>query len=112
MRWKMSLFAKILPRHVELLQLIDHFFLEKLRQHEKIKNDASKLQRLQLISTDESGEQVIKISHLCFLSCRQIFSLSMQQFESCKSIIYREMDDIFPQRLAHVPQGINPRQWL
>lgn len=31
MRWKASLFAKILPRHMELVQLIDHFFLEKLK---------------------------------------------------------------------------------
>ena len=36
----------------------------------------------------------------------------MQQFEASKSTIYRELDDVFPQRLQHVPQGINPRQWI
>lgn len=42
MRWNVDLFKKNLPRHFELVQLIDYFFLSKIRQHEKIKNDPAK----------------------------------------------------------------------
>jgi hypothetical protein len=55
MRWNVEIFNKILPRHMELLLMIDYFFLEKIRQHDKIKNDQSKLLRLQLISADSNG---------------------------------------------------------
>lgn len=32
--------------------------------------------------------------------------------DASKSVIYRELDDLFPQRLICVNQGINPRQWI
>ena len=81
-------------------------------QHEKIRNDHAKQQRLQILTVDEHGQEIIKISHLCFIACKSVFNLSMQQFDAAKSIIYRELDDLLPQRLQYVPQGINPRQWI
>ena len=53
MRWNVDIFSKVLPRHMELIMMIDHFFIDKMRQHDKIKNDPLKLQRLQLITTDD-----------------------------------------------------------
>jgi len=112
MKWNAGLFGKILPRHMELLQMIDYFFIEKIRQHEKIRDDLAKQQRLQILTVDENGQAVIRLSHLCFITCKSVFNLSMQQFDSAKSIIYRELDDLLPQKLQYVPQGINPRQWI
>jgi glycogen phosphorylase len=43
MNWNVDLFSRILPRHMELITMIDYFFVEKMRQHEKIKNDVSKM---------------------------------------------------------------------
>lgn len=112
MNWNVELFSRVLPRHMELITMIDYFFLEKMRQNEKIKNDVAKMQRLQIITFDDQQRQVIKISHLCFLASKQIMTLSMQQYDSAKSVIYRELDDLLPQKLQYVPQGINPRQWI
>jgi glycogen phosphorylase len=39
-------------------------------------------------------------------------TLSMQQFNSSKSVIYRELDDLLPQRLQYIPLGINPRVFV
>ena len=99
MRWNVGVFSKVLPRHMELILMIDYFFLEKMRQHENIKNDAQKQQRLQIITTDDKQQQVIKISHLAYVTCKSVFNLSLQQFEASKSVIYRELDDLLPQRL-------------
>jgi hypothetical protein len=38
---------------MELIAMIDYFFVEKMKQNEKIKNDVAKMQRLQIISVDE-----------------------------------------------------------
>ena len=53
MNWNVELFSRVLPRHMELITMIDYFFVEKMRQHEKIKNDVSKMQRLQIITLDD-----------------------------------------------------------
>lgn len=73
MRWKVDLFAKILPRHMEILALIDYFFVEKLQ--ESIKNDSKKLYRMQLLSVDEDGSHCIRIAHLCFVASKSVFNL-------------------------------------
>ena len=39
MRWDLGIFSKLLPRHLELLLIIDHFYLSYLRRMESIKND-------------------------------------------------------------------------
>mmetsp|Transcript_10057 Transcript_10057/g.16946 ORF Transcript_10057/g.16946 Transcript_10057/m.16946 type:complete len:303 (-) Transcript_10057:1359-2267(-) len=112
MRWSVDLFSSILPRHMELVALIDHFLFEKLRQHEKVRSDPAKLQRLQLIQTDAKGQQVIRICHLGYAVCKSVFNLQLSQFNASKSVIYREMDDLFPQKLQYVAHGVNPRLWL
>ena len=70
MMWSLSLLNQILPRHVEILQLVDHFFLEKIRQHESVRSDPAKISRLQLIMTTENGEQMVRITHVCFVSMK------------------------------------------
>ena len=55
---------------MELITMIDYFFVEKMRQNEKIKNDVSKMQRLQIITLDDQEKQVIKVSHLCYVACK------------------------------------------
>jgi starch phosphorylase len=53
MNWNVEIFSRILPRHMELLTMIDYFFVEKMRQNEKIKSDMAKMQRLQIITFDD-----------------------------------------------------------
>lgn len=43
MNWSVEIFARVLPRHMELITMIDYFFVEKMRQNEKIKNDVAKM---------------------------------------------------------------------
>lgn len=70
MNWNVDVFSRVLPRHMELITMIDYFFVEKMRQNEKIKNDVSKMQRLQIITLDDQEKQVIKVSHLCYVACK------------------------------------------
>lgn len=50
--------------------------------------------------------------HFAFVASQNIFNMSYQQLETSKSVIYRELDDIFPEKLQYVCQGINTRQWI
>ena len=92
--------------------IVDHFFVQQLMKSEKVQQDLDSIDRLKVVSLDTNGNQSVKIPNFCFVMCSNIFNLSMQQFEASKSVIYRELDDIFPSRLQYVCQGINPRQWI
>jgi starch phosphorylase len=96
MCWNVELFSKILPRHMELIMLIDYFFLEKLKLLDEFKDDSRKQQRLSILSERDDGQQIIKISHFCFLSSKLFIAHSLQIMDASKSVIYRELDDLFP----------------
>ena len=70
------------------------------------------MRRLALIQTDEKGHFVIKVSHLCFISCKNLINLSHTQYDLAKSVIYRELEDLLPHKLQYIPQGVNPRRWI
>lgn len=112
MRWNLEIFKKVLPRHFELILMIDHFFIRHLRTQDNIKNNENVIQRMRIIATDNNNEQIIRIPHFAFISSGNLFNMSYQQLETSKSVIYRELDDIFPTKLQYVCQGINTRQWI
>jgi|TARA_B110000285_G_scaffold143698_1_gene160536 glucan phosphorylase len=56
MCWNVELFSKILPRHMELLMLIDYFFIEKLKLLDEFKDDSRKQQRLSILSERDDGQ--------------------------------------------------------
>ena len=60
-RWPIALFAKLLPRHLEIIFEINRRFLDDLR-NALSENDDQLLRRLSLI--DEAGEKYIRMAHL------------------------------------------------
>lgn len=102
MRWDLEIFSRVLPRHMELLIIIDHFYLSYLRSHHHIVHDKGALDRLTIISKDSNDNQIIRIPHFCFVTTSNIFSMSNQQLETAKSVIYRELDDVHPDHLQYI----------
>lgn len=78
MRWNLQIFKKVLPRHFELILMIDHFFVSHLKSHESIKNDPNAIRRLQIIEWDAKEQQIVRIPHFCFVASTNIFNMSCQ----------------------------------
>ena len=58
--WKVETFAKLLPRHLELIYLINFFFLKKIEK--KYPGQPSKLANLSII--DEGPPKRIRMANL------------------------------------------------
>lgn len=52
MRWNLDIFKKVLPRHFELILMIDHFFVRHLRTLDKIKSNPKMVERLRITGYD------------------------------------------------------------
>mmetsp|Transcript_22724 Transcript_22724/g.35002 ORF Transcript_22724/g.35002 Transcript_22724/m.35002 type:complete len:113 (-) Transcript_22724:284-622(-) len=46
MCWRTDIMQRVLPRHMELVSILDHFFVEKIRSSEKLKHDVHLQSRL------------------------------------------------------------------
>jgi Glucan phosphorylase len=59
-KWGVDLFGNLLPRHLEIIYLINHFFLERMIK--RFPGDWEKIARLSLI--EESNPKMVRMANL------------------------------------------------
>jgi starch phosphorylase len=62
-KWSVDLLNSLLPRHLELIYLINHYWMEKVTK--RFKNDFKALSELSII--EESNPKMIRMANLCNL---------------------------------------------
>jgi starch phosphorylase len=68
-KWSVELMGKLLPRHLELIYLINHFWLQKVSK-KFFDCDAQKLNSLSLI--EESKPKKIRMANLCIVGSHKV----------------------------------------
>jgi starch phosphorylase len=67
-RWPVSLFQRLLPRHLEIIYEINRRFLDEVRA--KYPDDTGRLARMSLI--EEGGEKSVRMAHLACVGSHSI----------------------------------------
>jgi starch phosphorylase len=107
-KWPISLFGKLLPRHLEIIYEINARFLDLVRM--KFPKDAERLARLSLI--DESGERYVRMANLACVSSHTINGVAALHSELLKETVLRDFYELFPERFCNKTNGVTPRRWM
>ncbi|CAN5278241.1 glycogen/starch/alpha-glucan phosphorylase [soil metagenome] len=107
-KWPVSLFKKVLPRHLELIYEINHRFLEELRKKFSLHGD--QISRMSLI--DESGERYIRMAHLATVGSQKVNGVSALHSELLQKNVLHDFADLWPEKFCNVTNGITPRRFL
>ena len=107
-KWPVSLFAHLLPRHLEIIYEINRRFLDQVRL--RYPGDTERLRRLSLI--DETGETYVRMAHLCCVGSRAINGVAALHTELLKQTVLRDFYQLWPEKFYNVTNGISPRRWL
>ncbi|HIK43297.1 MAG TPA: glycogen/starch/alpha-glucan phosphorylase [Leptolyngbyaceae cyanobacterium M65_K2018_010] len=107
-KWPVSLFGRLLPRHLEIIYEINNRFLELVRM--KFPKDAERLARLSLI--DESGERYVRMAHLACVSSHRINGVAALHSELLKQTVLRDFYELFPEKFCNKTNGVTPRRWM
>ncbi|MBV8778314.1 MAG: glycogen/starch/alpha-glucan family phosphorylase, partial [Alphaproteobacteria bacterium] len=106
--WPVTLFERVLPRHLQIIYLINARHLEAAaRQHPL---DAEELAAISLI--DEQEARCVKMGHLAFLGSRRVNGVSSMHSALVRTVLFRELDAFYPGRIVNVTNGISFRRWL
>ena len=93
-KWPVDIFGKLLPRHLELIYMINDIFLDKIKKFLPKKNLNEKLKNLSLI--EEGETKYIRICHLCIVACHKVILASEIQKETLLSGPYKDFVQILP----------------
>ncbi len=107
-KWPVSIFKKLLPRHLEIIYDINFYFIEELKR--KFPNDGDKISRMSLIEEGE-GKQ-IRMAHLATVGSHAINGVAKLHSELIKKDLLKDFYDLWPERFQNKTNGITPRRWL
>src|SRR6516165_2243392 len=107
-RWPLPLFARLLPRHLEIIYEINRRFLNDLRL--RFPNDDQLLRRLSLI--EEAGDKHIRMAHLASVGSHAINGVATLHTDLLKQTVLRDFYRVAPEKFFNVTNGVTPRRWI
>ena len=107
-KWPLALFAKLLPRHLEIIYEINSRFLSEVR--DQFPGDDQKLRRLSII--DEEGERYVRMAHLACVGSHMVNGVSALHAELLKNEVMRDFYNLNPEKFIGITNGVSPRRWM
>ena len=87
--------------------MIDFLLQRRVSQLEK---DAKS--RIALILQKGNGDSVLNLDNLCFIGSCKVNGITLEHTNFLRCVFYRELDDLYPNKLINVTSGISHRRWL
>ncbi|MDI3279848.1 MAG: glycogen/starch/alpha-glucan phosphorylase [Bacillota bacterium] len=106
--WPVSLLEHLLPRHLEIIYLINHFFLEKVAR--RYPGDVDRLRRMSLIGED--GVKRVRMAHLAVVGSHAVNGVSALHSRILQESVFRDFHEFWPGKFTNKTNGITPRRWL
>jgi starch phosphorylase len=107
-KWPVSLFQRVLPRHLEIIYEINRRFLDGVRRD--FPGDDGLIGRLSLI--DEDGERHVRMANLACVGSRKINGVARLHTELLRESVLADFNRIMPEKFMNVTNGVTPRRFV
>jgi glycogen phosphorylase len=106
--WPVSLFNRLLPRHLQIIYLINWHHLRELADHGI--SDPATTAALSLV--DEGIEKRVRMGHLAFVGSRRVNGVSALHTDLMRRTVFGQLAATRPGHIVNKTNGINFRRWL
>ena len=107
-RWSVNLMERMLPRHMQIIYVINARLLAQVK--EQFPSNDALLSAISLI--DEHGGRHVRMGNLAFVGSHKVNGVSALHSDLMKQTVFRELHQVFPDRICNKTNGITPRRWL
>ncbi|MBW4466212.1 MAG: glycogen/starch/alpha-glucan phosphorylase [Pegethrix bostrychoides GSE-TBD4-15B] len=107
-KWPVSLFGRLLPRHLEIIYEINQSFMDEINA--KYPGDYSKMSRMSLI--EEGQEKQVRMAHLACVGSHTVNGVAALHTELIKQQLMQDFYQLWPDKFQNKTNGITPRRWL
>jgi starch phosphorylase len=106
--WSVGLMERMLPRHMQIIYLINAQHIDTLRA--KGVHDFDVLRAVSLIEED-NGRRV-RMGNLAFLGSHSVNGVSALHTQLMRKTVFAELHKLYPERINNKTNGITFRRWL
>jgi starch phosphorylase len=107
-RWPVSVFQRLLPRHLEIIYEVNRRFLRDVMDQHPY--DLDRVRRMSII--EEGPEKHVRMAHLATVGSRSINGVAKLHTELIKHELLRDFHELYPERFNNKTNGVTPRRWL
>ena len=107
-KWPVELFARLLPRHLEIIYEINRRFLHEVR--ERFPGDNDRVARMSLI--DESHPRSVRMAHLAVVGSHTINGVAELHSKLLRALVLHDFAEMWPDRFCNVTNGVTPRRFV
>ncbi|MRI31897.1 glycogen phosphorylase [Endozoicomonas sp. OPT23] len=112
-KWPQRLIARVLPRHMQIIHMINYHFL-----HSEVDavwpGDDSMKRRLSIIEEpDRPGDdQMVRMAYLSVIGSNKVNGVAAIHSKLVQDMLFPEFHRIWPDKIVNVTNGVTPRRWL
>jgi len=107
-KWNVSLFEKVLPRHLQIIYQLNQTFVERLRYQfhasEEVVRDLS--------IVEESYQKMIRMANLAVIGSHTVNGVAAIHSELMKQYVFKNFNSIWPDKFQNKTNGVTIRRWL
>ncbi|MGC2010398.1 MAG: glycogen/starch/alpha-glucan family phosphorylase, partial [Pseudolabrys sp.] len=106
--WPADMFGRLLPRHLQIIYLINHHHLQEMRRLGLCDRDF--LSAVSLVQ--ENGERRVRMAHLAFIGSHCVNGVSHLHTELMRKTVFHDLAQTTTTRILNKTNGITFRRWL
>lgn len=107
-KWPVSLFERLLPRHLEIIYEINRRFLDQVRA--RYPGDEERVARMSII--EEWPEKSVRMAYLATVACFSINGVAGLHTELIERLVLRDFYEMWPERFNSKTNGVSPRRFV
>jgi starch phosphorylase len=107
-KWSLSLFGHVLPRHLQIIYLINWHHLEDATRRGL--TDPDFIANISLI--DEGGDRSIRMAHLAFIGSHHVNGVSALHTALLKATVFHDLAKAAPTVIVNKTNGVTFHRWL
>ncbi len=106
--WPRSLFERLLPRHLQIIEEIDRRFRREVQIFAP--TDESRLRRMGIVS--DGDDPAIRMAHLAVVGSHSVNGVAALHSELLRTRVLSDFADIWPHKFNNKTNGVTPRRWI
>ena len=107
-KWSCSLIQALLPRHMDLIYLVNHIYIDRLKK--KFPRDEKKIMRMSLI--EEGYPKKVRMAYLSIVCSHTVNGVAALHTQLLKATIFKEFEELYPNKIQNKTNGVTPRRWI
>eukprot|EP00268_Persea_americana_P043006 TRINITY_DN4310_c0_g1_i2.p1 TRINITY_DN4310_c0_g1~~TRINITY_DN4310_c0_g1_i2.p1 ORF type:complete len:844 (+),score=164.56 TRINITY_DN4310_c0_g1_i2:599-3130(+) len=109
-KWSQVVMAKLLPRHMEIIEEIDKRFIAMI--HSTRSDLASRISSMRILDGSNPQKPVVRMANLCVVSSHTVNGVAQLHSDILKAELFADYVSIWPTKFQNKTNGITPRRWL